>query len=299
MQSDRAESIGVSALLFLAGDTDRLVRFLTLTGLGPAELRIDARSPRILAAVLDHLLQDESLLLVFCASDGVPPEDIAPARRILAEIAGEIGDPDDQRLTGGRGGGRVFALALFEEGQLLQLAADGEVAVVDVEARGNAVLIEAERQLVGRERVEAAGPGLEIADRDRPGGEVVELIAVDDFAGTAGASRLGARADHGARLVELLALVGAVVEIGGELAVAGARRFDQRQRVLDREVDVGRQLHRLLRRLGQLHLGERRSRCPARRCPARLPTASGSRTGWRRSAAGAGQAPRSSRCAGR
>jgi hypothetical protein len=34
------------------------------------------------------------LLLVFCASDGVPPEDIAPARRILAEIAGEIGDPD-------------------------------------------------------------------------------------------------------------------------------------------------------------------------------------------------------------
>ena len=29
MQSDRAESIGVSALLFLAGETDRLVRFLT------------------------------------------------------------------------------------------------------------------------------------------------------------------------------------------------------------------------------------------------------------------------------
>ena len=63
MQSDRAELIGVSALLFLAGDTDRLVRFLTLTGLGPAELRAESHSPRILAAVLDHLLQDESLLL--------------------------------------------------------------------------------------------------------------------------------------------------------------------------------------------------------------------------------------------
>ena len=45
---------------------------------------------------LEHLLQDESLLLVFCASDGVPPEDIAPARRVLAEIAGEIDDDDTE-----------------------------------------------------------------------------------------------------------------------------------------------------------------------------------------------------------
>lgn len=94
MQSDRAESIGFSALLFLAGDTQRLGRFLTLTGLGPQELRAEARSPHILAAVLDHLLHDESLLLVFCASDGVPPEDIAPAQRLLAQMAGEIGDPE-------------------------------------------------------------------------------------------------------------------------------------------------------------------------------------------------------------
>jgi hypothetical protein len=94
MQSDRAESIGVSALLFLAGDPQRLGRFLTLTGVGPAELRAEARAPHMLAAVLEHLLQDESLLLVFCASDGVPPADIAPARRVLAEMAGEIGDPE-------------------------------------------------------------------------------------------------------------------------------------------------------------------------------------------------------------
>ena len=92
MQSDRAESIGVSALLFLAGDMQRLSRFLTMTGVGPAELREQSRSPGMLAAVLDHLMQDESTLLVFCASDGIPPEDIAPAR--LAEIAGEVGDPE-------------------------------------------------------------------------------------------------------------------------------------------------------------------------------------------------------------
>jgi len=94
MHTDRAESIGVSALLFLAGDPERLVRFLTLTGVGPAQLKTESRSPHMLAAVLDYLLQDESLLLVFCSSDGIPPQDIAPARRALAEMAGEIGDPD-------------------------------------------------------------------------------------------------------------------------------------------------------------------------------------------------------------
>ncbi len=94
MHTDRAESIGVSALLFLAGDPQRLVHFLTLTGVGPAELREQARAPHMLAAVLEHLLADESLLLVFCASDGVPPADVAPARRALAEMAGEMGDPE-------------------------------------------------------------------------------------------------------------------------------------------------------------------------------------------------------------
>jgi len=94
MQEDRASSIGLSALLFLAGDPQRIAHFLSLTGIGPAQLRAEARSPRVLAAVLDHLLQDESLLLVFCANDGVPPEDIEPARRALAAMAGEIGDPE-------------------------------------------------------------------------------------------------------------------------------------------------------------------------------------------------------------
>ena len=94
MHTDRAESIGFSALLFLAGDTERLSQFLTVTGVEPAQLRLDARSPQLLAAVLEYLLQDESLLLVFCASDGIAPEDVAPSRRALAEMAGEMGDPE-------------------------------------------------------------------------------------------------------------------------------------------------------------------------------------------------------------
>jgi hypothetical protein len=94
MHTDRAHSIGVSALLFLAGDMQRLSHFLTMTGVGPGELREQSRSPAMLAAVLDHLMQDENALLVFCSSDGIPPEEIAPARRALAEMAGELGDPE-------------------------------------------------------------------------------------------------------------------------------------------------------------------------------------------------------------
>jgi hypothetical protein len=37
--------------------------------------------------VLNHLLQDESLLLVFAASHGIAPELIAPAHALLEALA--------------------------------------------------------------------------------------------------------------------------------------------------------------------------------------------------------------------
>jgi hypothetical protein len=87
MDVEHAEGIALSALAFLAEDVERLQRFLALTGVGPADLRQRARTPRILAAVLEHLLQDESLLLVFAASHGVAPELIAPAQSQLEQQA--------------------------------------------------------------------------------------------------------------------------------------------------------------------------------------------------------------------
>ena len=90
MDLDTAETIAISALAFLAGDEQRLGRFLALTGLGPAELKAQARTPRILAAVLDHVLQDENLLLVFATSNRIAPELIAPAQKFLA---GQDGGP--------------------------------------------------------------------------------------------------------------------------------------------------------------------------------------------------------------
>lgn len=79
-----AETLALRALTFLATDGERLGRFLSLTGIGPAELRRNAGERAMLAGVLEYLLQDETLLLVFAAEAGVPPDAIPAAQRVLA-----------------------------------------------------------------------------------------------------------------------------------------------------------------------------------------------------------------------
>lgn len=85
---EEAEVIGLKALAFLAGDEARLGRFLALTGLTAAGLRENAGAPGTLAAVLEHLAGDESLLLVFTAEASLPPDAIGPALQVLAQAEG-------------------------------------------------------------------------------------------------------------------------------------------------------------------------------------------------------------------
>lgn len=80
---ERAESIALQALAFLASEPDRLARFLALTGIGPADLRAAVEKPETLAAVLEHLLGDESLLLIFTSGAQIDPAAIAPAHSVL------------------------------------------------------------------------------------------------------------------------------------------------------------------------------------------------------------------------
>ncbi|HEX5958258.1 MAG TPA: DUF3572 domain-containing protein [Hyphomicrobiaceae bacterium] len=84
MSQEQAETIGLKALKFLAEDGARLERFLALTGVGPADLKRSASSPSLLQAVLEHLLSDESLLLVFASESDVAPAEVEPASRVLA-----------------------------------------------------------------------------------------------------------------------------------------------------------------------------------------------------------------------
>jgi Protein of unknown function (DUF3572) len=92
MVADQAEVLALQALAFLAEDAQRLGNFLALTGLGPDELRAQAREPHLLAAVLDHLLRDENQLLVFAANYGVAPALIGQAHAALEELTSKRGD---------------------------------------------------------------------------------------------------------------------------------------------------------------------------------------------------------------
>lgn len=78
-----AEEIAIRALRFLADDLGRLERFLTLTGVGPDDLRAAGDDPMILAGVMEHLLGDEAQLLEFTANANLAPETVQQAWDLL------------------------------------------------------------------------------------------------------------------------------------------------------------------------------------------------------------------------
>jgi Protein of unknown function (DUF3572) len=83
MPKEAAEALAIQALTFIAGDHERLGRFLAETGIGPGEIRTAAREPGFLIGVLDHLAGDESLLASFAAEAGFDPSDVGKAQAIL------------------------------------------------------------------------------------------------------------------------------------------------------------------------------------------------------------------------
>jgi hypothetical protein len=88
LNREAAETMALKALGFLAEDPPRLQRFLSLTGLDPAALRDQANSLTVLAAVLEFLLADETLLLVFAANAQVAPETVSAAANLLGTAEG-------------------------------------------------------------------------------------------------------------------------------------------------------------------------------------------------------------------
>jgi Protein of unknown function (DUF3572) len=81
---EQAEAIGLAALGFLAEEPRRLGRFLSLSGMEPGDLGAQAGEPHMQAALLEHILNDETLLLVFTAEKRIDPEHVAPAYALLA-----------------------------------------------------------------------------------------------------------------------------------------------------------------------------------------------------------------------
>jgi hypothetical protein len=83
MPKDAAEALAIQALTFIAGDGERLGRFLAATGIGPAQIRPASGEPGFLTGVLDYLVGDESLLAAFAAETGFEPADPAKALAVL------------------------------------------------------------------------------------------------------------------------------------------------------------------------------------------------------------------------
>lgn len=83
IDANHAAAISLKALAFLAQDSQRLARFLALTGVEPAALPGLALEREFHSAVLEHMLGDESMLLEFCAIEAIDPAIPAAALQVL------------------------------------------------------------------------------------------------------------------------------------------------------------------------------------------------------------------------
>jgi hypothetical protein len=82
-QMQSAETVAIQALGWIAGDEERLGRFMGLAGLSVDELRARAGEPEFLGGVLDFVLENEALLVEFAESAGLKPESVLRLRRQL------------------------------------------------------------------------------------------------------------------------------------------------------------------------------------------------------------------------
>ena len=80
-----AEIVAVQALSFLAGEPERLGRFLAESGLGPETLRSAASDPNFLISVLDFILGDDETVKAFALASKLHPTNIAAARQVLGD----------------------------------------------------------------------------------------------------------------------------------------------------------------------------------------------------------------------
>jgi Protein of unknown function (DUF3572) len=82
-RQETAEILALQVLEWVAGQEETVNAFLGGSGLLPSDLARIGGDPVLMAAVLDFLLEDEALLLAFCADTGVAPTAPMAARAHL------------------------------------------------------------------------------------------------------------------------------------------------------------------------------------------------------------------------
>lgn len=77
----RAAETATAILGWLAGEPDMLQRFLTLSGVSPAQIRTAISDPGFLGGMIDFVMGHEPTLMAFCDATGTKPEDVVAASR--------------------------------------------------------------------------------------------------------------------------------------------------------------------------------------------------------------------------
>lgn len=83
MTRDFAETVGLQALAWLAGNEELLPVFLGSSGASEADVRNGASDPAFLGALLDFLMMDDAWVMSFCDSVSMPYVRIMQARQSL------------------------------------------------------------------------------------------------------------------------------------------------------------------------------------------------------------------------
>jgi hypothetical protein len=83
MKREAAETVGVQALGWLAGNDELLPVFLGSTGASLDDLRAGAGDPAFLGSVLDFVMMDDAWVVAFCDAAGLPYATPMQARSAL------------------------------------------------------------------------------------------------------------------------------------------------------------------------------------------------------------------------
>jgi|TARA_B110000967_G_C18361867_1_gene306308 hypothetical protein len=83
MSQESAETVGLQALGWLAGNEDLLPVFLGATGASEADVRSGASDPAFLGGLLDFLMMDDAWVMSFCDSISIPYDRLMQARHSL------------------------------------------------------------------------------------------------------------------------------------------------------------------------------------------------------------------------
>jgi hypothetical protein len=82
---ERAETLALQGLAFLAGRDEDIERFLRNTGLDMTGLRARAADPDLLRAVLDYILAGDATTTGFCDEQTIDPKLLHEANRLLSQ----------------------------------------------------------------------------------------------------------------------------------------------------------------------------------------------------------------------